>query len=226
MGIFEKILKGILRKEKPNMIDQDEHAKINREATALKESGNIDLAIIKLQKLGASEKLASYLSKAGRKEEALNTILTIIKEREENIPLPYNAHGSLWGKYASICFQHKDYENYLHAISLSIFYYVTHNAPFTPGGKEILNDFYKCRDVLYWNSTNFEKMLKKINKEYAYDEYTKTFMFLFDEIKKDVYSVCKPLCEKFTNQDILIFKKHSREFFEDFYNKRMKHIIF
>jgi hypothetical protein len=69
-------------------------------------------------------------------------------------------------------------------------------------------------------------MLKQIDKEYAYDEYAKTFMSLFDEIKEDVYSVCKPQRKSFTKQDIRIFKKHSKEFFEDFYNKRMKYIIF
>jgi hypothetical protein len=134
MGILKKILNRILKKDKPDVMDYDECAEISREATALKESGNIDLDIIKLQNLGASEKLASYLNKAGRKDDALNTILTIIKEKECD-PLPYNAHGYLWGKYASVCFQNKDYENYLHAISLSIFYYVTHNAPIIPGGR-------------------------------------------------------------------------------------------
>jgi hypothetical protein len=86
--------------------------------------------------------------------------------------------------------------------------------------------FYKERDPInYWGGTNFERMLKKIGKEYTYDEYMQTFMSFFDEIKKEIYPLCK-FNHTYTTGEILIFKKFSKDYFTEYYNENLRKIIF
>jgi hypothetical protein len=206
----------------------ERHFAMMREATKLKENGNLKGAIDMIRKSHKEtgrldhEKLASYLSRNGDVDIAVSVLKDAM-----NKELPYNNHSYLWNRIASIYYRNGRLDDYIFAASMSLFFFVVHHTPVVPGGKELFDGFYRRNSPTeYIGITNFNRYLKKINKPDFGKRYNETLMTFFNEIKPSVSSIkYDTKTDMLTEIGTRIAKQYSTAFFTDIYNKRIAPLI-
>lgn len=214
-----------------NQLSEDEkldlHSSNMREATKLKESGDIKKAIDLIyqshQQTGYRDnvKLSSYLSQNNEADIAVE----VLKEAMNN-KFPYNKHFYYWQKISTIYFKHKNLEQYLYASTMSAFYGVLHYFPII-GDKNLVNEFYKAQTVEYLGLTNMERFVKIIKQPDFVDKYNAVLMLFFNEIKPMVLENCKFRTDnEFTKKEMIFFNQYTLRFFAEFYQEKIKRIAF
>ncbi len=203
------------------------HSSNMREATKLKESGEIRKAINLIyqsqQQTGylENEKLSSYLSLNNEIEDAVEVLKSAMNKN-----FPYNNHSHYWKKISSIYFKHKDFDRYLYALTMSIFYGVIHYFPII-GDKKLVNEFYKSQSVEYIGLPNILRFIKIIKQPDFIEKYNTILMPFFNDIQPMILEICKfREYDKFTEKEMLFFNQYTLSFFSEFYHDKIKKNIF
>ncbi|GEM_PF-6762816 len=162
----------------------------------------------------------SNLKMDARSQEAIEELKNAMSRE-----FPYNNHSYYWQKISSLYFKNKDMENYLYAITMSVFYCVIHYYTII-GDKRLVNDFYKTQSVEYVGLTNMSRFVKQIHQPNFIDKYNSVLMPFFNEIKPLVLETCKFRAnDKFTKKEMDFFNKYTLEFFDNFYNEKIKCLL-
>lgn len=204
----------------------DLHQSNMQEATRLKESGNIEAAIqlilnsYKQTGFLDSDKLSAYLAQKGDIENAVQVLKNAMSKT-----FPYNNHSLYWRKISSIYFKTKDMNNYLYALTISIMYQLIHTDTII-GDIESIQEFYRSQSVEYFGLTNISRYIKITKQPNFIDKYNTILMQFFNEIKPQILEYCFFRSDNnFSQKEMDFFSKYSFNFFDEFYNSKIKNII-
>lgn len=211
------------------ILSEEEKMKIHssnmREATRLKENGQIKEAIELIQKsqkqTGFTDpsKLASYLLINNEPEAAVEVLRNTLEKK-----FPY--YNNPWLQISSIYYRSKNYERYLYAMTMFIFFEVIYGMPMH-WDKNVVKAFYKEQSVEFLNITNVSRFMKIMQRPDFLEKYNAVLMPFFNEIKTEILQYTRYReDDKFTEQELQFFNRYSLTFFEKFYNDNVKKIVF
>ena len=207
------------------ILSEEEKMKIHssnmREATRLKENGQIKEAIELIQKsqkqTGFTDpsKLASYLLINNEPEAAVEVLRNTLEKK-----IPY--YNNPWLQISSIYYRSKNYERYLYAMTMFIFFEVIYGMPMH-WDKNVVKAFYKEQSVEFLNITNVSRFMKIMQRPDFLEKYNAVLMPFFNEIKTEILQYTRYReDDKFTEQELQFFNRYSLTFFEKFYNDNVK----
>lgn len=206
--------------------NQEEYFKLLRDSTAAFGNNNLTEAVsllrkaIKLNPYDSQPviKLANYLFKSGKQNEAISELQCLIKILE--LVNKFSHHGIVYGKISEFNLKQKDFKSFAYNRPISL-YFSLRNSIDIPGSKDVITSYYNYDIPECFIVKEFKKDILILE---LFQEVKERFMVFFLSIKDEVYEASQ-IYEKSYDYDnylknrtfIRIMSKLNTDFFNSYF---------